>query len=247
MKTKQEVLHDSTKDYSLFKVLKGNRTISPFHIENLKKSIQTRNHLDIYPVIVNEKFEVIDGQHRLEAAKQLGLEVHYALKEGLNYIDAMILNACSDNWELNEYLEGFCKNGLQPYLEFKKLLTDCRLTIRRFEHVCSKDQKNLLKEKFKKGEFKVVEDKEKLADICKKTESVIKFLDETLIREQKSFLHKDNFWKALVNFYSIKDVDHDKFMEKLSVKYQSIGPMSGHKDYLTTFLQIYNWKAKARV
>ena len=70
-----------TKDYHVFTYLKGNRDVVNKHVRDLSGEIETRD-LEI-PIIVNEKMEVCDGQHRLEAYKVLGKQVPYIIKEGL--------------------------------------------------------------------------------------------------------------------------------------------------------------------
>ena len=35
------------------------------------------------PIVVNKKMEVMDGQHRLMAAKQLGVEIYYQEEKNL--------------------------------------------------------------------------------------------------------------------------------------------------------------------
>ena len=60
----------STNDLSVFKILEGNRNINLANVERLVKSIEENGFLQM-PIIVNENYEVIDGQHRLMAAKKL--------------------------------------------------------------------------------------------------------------------------------------------------------------------------------
>lgn len=67
---------EKTKNYSLFKKYAKNRDIDGRHVEKLIASIKTANLLDCEPILVNEKMEVIDGQHRLEAAKSLNLDIY---------------------------------------------------------------------------------------------------------------------------------------------------------------------------
>ena len=67
-----------TKEYSKFKFLKGNRDINESHVKRLMISFQIHYLLTI--LIVNDHFEIIDGQHRFLAAKNLGLPIIYLIK-----------------------------------------------------------------------------------------------------------------------------------------------------------------------
>ena len=59
-----------TKNYDMFKTVKGNREIDKGHVARLKKEIKKRD-LDL-PIFINEHDEVVDGQHTLQARKELG-------------------------------------------------------------------------------------------------------------------------------------------------------------------------------
>ena len=58
-----------TKNYNDFKFVKGNRAINYTHVNNLVDSIKEKD-LQM-PIIVDEKMNIIDGQHRFEAYRLL--------------------------------------------------------------------------------------------------------------------------------------------------------------------------------
>ena len=70
---------EETTDYKQFKKVKGNRGYAQRHLKNLVSSIAQNNLLQYSPIIVNDKMEVIDGQHRLAAAQSLGLPIYYVV------------------------------------------------------------------------------------------------------------------------------------------------------------------------
>lgn len=53
-----------TFNYKMFKILKPNRKINNSHVRKLMESISARDLSEFYPILINEKNEVIDGQHR---------------------------------------------------------------------------------------------------------------------------------------------------------------------------------------
>ena len=67
----------STIEHNQFKSIKGNRAVSPPHVRSIIESITEHNYLFEFPISVTNDLEVIDGQHRLEAAKQLGKMIWY--------------------------------------------------------------------------------------------------------------------------------------------------------------------------
>ena len=59
----------STENYRRFKKLLDNREVTPQRVNQIMKSIRDVGYI-VSPIIVNEKYEVIDGQGRLAAAEQ---------------------------------------------------------------------------------------------------------------------------------------------------------------------------------
>lgn len=104
-----------TRNYSEFKQFKQNRDTSESHINTLVRSIERKNLLDIMPILVDEQMRVVDGQHRLEAAKRLNLEVPYLQVEGLVPEDIMLLNANNRAWTINDYVKFFIEEGVEDY------------------------------------------------------------------------------------------------------------------------------------
>lgn len=93
-----------TTDYGSFKYIVSNREISKGHVNKLVKSISKNNLLHLNPVIVNPNMEVIDGQHRIAAAEQLGLEVFYQVDEKVSKKDLSDLNSVKKNWSTMDYV-----------------------------------------------------------------------------------------------------------------------------------------------
>lgn len=122
-----------TNDYSMFKVLGGNRVVDTKHVNRLVEQIEMNGNItEVSPIIVNEKFEVIDGQHRLKAAEKTGVPVGYLVQPGLVVSDALQMNITSKTWKPNDYLNLYVQQGLRPYLKFADILDNhswCTVTI----------------------------------------------------------------------------------------------------------------------
>jgi hypothetical protein len=65
-----------TTDYDIFKTLAENRPISVKQVGKLVREIQRKNMLHIKPIDVTADMEVVDGQHRLAAARELGVPIY---------------------------------------------------------------------------------------------------------------------------------------------------------------------------
>ena len=77
-------------DYGQFKYIKGNRELVEAHVRKLSDQISKKDFQ--IPIIVNEKMEVCEGQHRLEAYKSLGMPITYMIIAGLEIQDIIKLN-----------------------------------------------------------------------------------------------------------------------------------------------------------
>lgn len=113
-----------TDDYSLFKKLEGNRDAK--NITAIKKSMEKVGVL-LDPILINEKYEVIDGQHRLEALKQLGMPVNFMIQEGIGLEECRLMNTGQRNWGSMDYVKSYAESGnvnyqriLQLYAEYGK-------------------------------------------------------------------------------------------------------------------------------
>ena len=72
------------------------------------------------PILCTEDGVIIDGQHRFEAAKQLGIEVEYEIV-GEDIINKMIiLNSTQTNWALTDYIVSYSNQNIDCYRKLLK-------------------------------------------------------------------------------------------------------------------------------
>lgn len=118
----QNQLH-KTNDYIQFKILPGNRNLDKVHVKMLAKRIKEDNLLPYFPIIVNERMEVIDGQHRLRAAEEIKVPIYYEIKEGLNIESVRQLNTGSKNWTWLDFTRSYSDLGNNNYTQLLDLLS----------------------------------------------------------------------------------------------------------------------------
>lgn len=66
-----------TKEYDRFSFLTANRPVDYNHVNKIKKSLQEYGFLDSQPITVNNEMQIIDGQHRFVACKEMGLPIKF--------------------------------------------------------------------------------------------------------------------------------------------------------------------------
>ena len=91
-KDDNNVIH-ITRDYSMFKSVKGNRAIDKGHVQKLIREMKKKD-LDL-PIFINENDEVVDGQHTLQARKELGRPVRYIRGKFENEFDVAKIGRAS--------------------------------------------------------------------------------------------------------------------------------------------------------
>jgi len=102
-------------DYGKFGKLKGNRPIHPQNVRSLVAQLKRNNKLKFFPLTVDADFRVIDGQHRLEAAKLLNVEVYYQIDPDGDIVTTREVNTVGIQWSLHDFLNNFLENNESSY------------------------------------------------------------------------------------------------------------------------------------
>jgi len=98
-----------TTDYSMFKQAK-NRNVDSRKVAKKKKSIAQINLQQ--PIIVNKRFQVVDGQHRFQALKELGLPINYVVSYNWSSDeDTATMNNTQDSWNTENWAEFRASQG----------------------------------------------------------------------------------------------------------------------------------------
>lgn len=103
-----------TKDYSIFKLIKGNRAINKKHVSKLAFNMINYGW-EGTPIEVNRKMQIIDGQHRYEAAKIAGIAIPYFINRNANIETCVRENIDRKNWSYADYINRYIIEGNKNY------------------------------------------------------------------------------------------------------------------------------------
>jgi hypothetical protein len=117
-----------TTNYDQFKFVNGNRTLNQGHLAKLTVSISKRNLLEYAPILVNEAMEVIDGQHRLEVAKQNKWPIYYLVVPRSGLDEIIELNTTLRNWKLKDFIDSMIVLGNKTMLYLRGFCDDYALS-----------------------------------------------------------------------------------------------------------------------
>lgn len=113
-----------TRNYDKFKFLHGNRLVNKHNLVAITKSVAQHNMLSINPIIVNEKFEIIDGQHRFEISKNNKWPIYYMVLENADIEEVHSFNNVNRKWNTMDYVESYATRGNGNYIRFLKFMSD---------------------------------------------------------------------------------------------------------------------------
>ena len=213
-----------TKNYDLFKFMDGNRKLNPTNLNQIINSMNEKQL--IIPIIVNEHFEIIDGQHRFKSCKHLNLPVYYIMQQGYNITDVIRANVNGGRkWYDTDYLHKYCQAGDERYLRVIEILEDFSITVNDFIKILAPIQNKtikLLKEEFRTGNLTL-----------DGIDSLISFL--TALESFKDFKYykQSVFITAFHKLYSKEKYNHDIMERKLQVHALYLTRQSSVDDYLS--------------
>lgn len=117
-----DVVHETGK-YELFRFLTGNREVNPQMVKRL--ALEIKEHGQLVPILVNERFEAIDGQHRLMACQSIGVPVRFIVQRGMRMGEIISINTNSRKWTEIDYINRFAEEGNVKYIELRNWIKEC--------------------------------------------------------------------------------------------------------------------------
>ncbi len=236
------MLTNKTKDYSIFKLIADNRArISESHVKKLEDSIKSRNLLDLRPILINSDFEVVDGQHRLMAAKNLGLEIYYQIKEDFKDSDIIAFTK-SKSWNTDDYINYWCLQGNQEYIKLREFARLNAISISTALCINIGDSKSQ-RRAFSEGSF--VFKPEYVAGEFSNCLDTIEYIKK--MNGKSHYTSSSRFWRALLKLTSSQDYDHPRWMKNLQRRVERVGPRATIEDYCALFSDIYNARSAQKI
>lgn len=231
-----------TKDYDIFIFRDDNREkIDQTHVGRIADSLRSRNMLDLKPILVNEKMEIMDGQHRVLAAKEAQVEIFYQIERAITPQDMLKLNL-SKNWTISDYLNFYCHHQYDEYLKLRNFIKKHNITLRVGITIALGESKKAFTD-FRDGKFEFMdEDVKDYIDLCWET---IHYLQK--INGFSPYLNSSRFWKALIVLFKHSNFYKEKWIENMRRQTDHFNAKVSIKDYIKMLESIYNWKNQNRI
>lgn len=223
-----------TKNYKMFKFIGGNRILENIDLRSIRRSIEQENLLDINPITVNEKYEVIDGQRRLLVAQEKKLPIFYIIKPGLTLKHVVITNTATKIWNMEDYLHLFIEQGNKDYKTLKEFSQRYKislsnslaiLSIGRFTNLIAPNRE------FKQGLWRIT-NLDEAVEFVKKYQEISIYTEENVSKDR-------NFIQAIYRMLYRKKIPFEEMMSALKKYSHRMYRRADTRDYMLQFEDIY--------
>jgi hypothetical protein len=235
-----------TMDYSIFNKMEGNRHLDRFHLKKLTAAIKEDNQLEVHPIIVNKDFCVIDGQHRLEAAKALGYEIFFIQSDNVTDLHVIHGNVNQKSFEVDNYIDYFAIKEKNPvYIQLKEMLKSTGLKPKALLTLILGTISPSILDFLKTGKFQFPrgDTQHKILDLYFDFMAYVK--DKRI--KPISIFTNHKFTRALRWLYNTNGFDSVTFFKKLDLRWFDLKPQTDAQAWYNLLICIYNFKNHNRI
>ena len=240
-----------TTNLGMFKISEVNRDFttprSTRRIKRISQSMKEVGFLPTQPITIAPSGHVVDGQHRLQSAKELGIGVYYMVDTTIKNSTASIFQAAvrqnesQESWSKNDYIKGYVARGNKNYVTLKEFMnefpmfsmTECMMFLQ------NSGTKHCSKVSFSQGLFQVenLEKAKQWATDILQLEPYFKdgYNSSVFVRTMLTIMEKEpNFsW--------------DNFIHKVKLRPSMIHRCGDKKSYSMMIEDLYNYRNREKL
>jgi len=219
--------------YEKFVLSEFNR--DPSHYKKVKESIEANDYTQYQPILVNKQMEIVDGQNRYLACKELGLPIHFIVSEDIHIYAAADINRAAKNWNAMDYARHYAKRGKDSYIMLLDLCAkyDQRISVVGAFGKISKNARSH-SHNIKQGSFEFREDID-IDDF---------FTHMAIFENYYDFAKKEKFVKAMLKLYMHPNYVHEKMTTKLKLNSGIVREQSKVGDMVNELVKLYNFHTR---
>lgn len=226
-----------TDELSMFKSLEANRDVKESRKQILISSIDKNGFIPV-PIVVNEKYEVIDGQGRLAACKELGKEIAYTIVGGTGIKECRTLNANAKTWTMHDYIASYAAQGSKDYQRLLSL-SDMGFGIRTYMFA------NNLYGGSAHSDQTIKEGRAKSSEKCyESARAALEYLRNVKPYTDKIIGRKADFESAVLFAYSDNKCNVRRLTDAISTYYSNVENIIGLESAMDELSKIYNRNLK---
>lgn len=236
-----------TDNYGKFKFLPENRELNKASLKRIGKSIDDNGFL-LNPIKVNERFEIIDGQHRFEALKERSMPIIYFIAEGADAKSCRILNSNQRNWTVSDYIHTYSESGYEAY-KWLSALTKKHPDIALIGIMASIDMTGVAARNTKalrEGRFTMTE-----SDYNKTIKRLEFYVKANEAMQSKSGFARLDYKCGVLSFcYEHKAVNNKRLLEKIAANWNRpdmLNPCVTLEQCVAEISKIYNYRNREKL
>lgn len=213
-----------TTNYGLFKTIESNRKLNPLNYSKLLKSMKEKQL--IIPICVNDKYEIIDGQHRVKVCTELKLPIYYYMLKGYSTAEMKRANLVSANWEKDDFLNAYVNDGFEDYADFNEMKIKYGLNSTDLLKIVAKIQNTNYQNialMFDEGSFKISS-----AEISGVSAFLNALESFNFFKEYK----RSRFISAFLELYFFDGYDHSQMLARLKTRASMLVPHVTKDEYI---------------
>ena len=220
-------------DYGKFSLLEGNREIRRSHVEELKRSMQ-KHKLD-KAIDVNEKFEIVDGQHRFTAWHELKRPIIYIIHKGWGSVEVPVLNSKQKNWNPYDYVDQYIVLGVEDYKRYKEFAQAFGFPHNTNLILLQGGSRNNADRDFVEGNFKIL----------KWTWANLIANNLVSLKDVYPGYKRFKFVSAYIRIQALKGFEHKVLLGKLAYQSRKLVDCTTVDEYFELLREIYNYKSQS--
>jgi ParB-like nuclease family protein len=234
MKTERKCL-ECSDEYDAFTLHPEQRSLQPAHTIKIMRSMKSRGFIATCPIVVNDRFEILDGQHRFQAAKNLGIPFFYVVNEAIDVQDVREMAKANAAWVLGDYVTSYIRQGNDNFIRLQKLKEQSGLSWGPFMVGAFPGYRHM-SDDIRSGKLVLTELKEA---------AIIDFISKFLMFRElfpKGWQHR-GFVIACSQLFSHPQYNHKQMTARLEYQSTRLVRCPNSEAYLAMLSEIYNYRS----
>ena len=226
-----------SRDYSVFKMILGNRGIYEPKISRLISDFSSGLNLFPYcPIIVcreNKHLKIIDGQHRYVACRRLGQPVYYIEADDIELKDIARMNSNTDKWKNADFIKCYSQLGKTDYTVLSEWMgkhkVSLSVSVSLLQHNKVSGGGSVIAN-FKEGNFKVnhLDQATEFIEVVDRLFSRYRFYRDRELLKAVHMIHSHNTWGV------------DRMKERMDIHKDYIDRQSAASTYIFLLEHVYH-------
>ena len=238
MKTKAKI--EQTTNYSLFVYHENQQAMSPVRVRRVAESMQKTGFWPSKPIGVfrsGGKLVIIDGHHRFEAARALGLSILF-VEEPEEHGDLIgIANSIVGTWKTQSFAKLYASQGNQDYQDLM-FYVERGIPLQQAASLLHGESAHSgnSAQRVKHGSFKIKTDKY--------INSVLAMIDT--VKDVAPEISKKAYINALSLLLFLKEFDQDVLIKRIQAHPSGIVRCADKNQALEALEEVYNFRAREK-